>query len=537
MSSLTSKYLGRPITQLPSSMQQSLSMSSLDLSMGAAAAAMGGPSLDLDLLSGGGSSSGMPAAFQPVSDMERPMMADMATRAMDELIRLAQAGDHVWAKADNGGCCREVLSVDAYDTVFGKPGGSRGPDVHVEGSRDSCLVLLPAHALVDIFMDSVSTASQFRPRAFFLISDRHLHGLAPLLLVVVSEQMGGLLPHHRGQGAHGGRPRQRHGRPERVFGSGKIISKTKSIAPLHCIMINHPGDMNRERELHYTFRWRQMQEELHVMTPVVPTRELCFLRYCRQIEQGLWAVADVSVDLLQQRDHAAASRYYGAPPQARARKLPSGCLIADMSNGYSKVTWVEHMETTEGDNKNPINPLYRDLVLSGAAFGAHRWLAALQRACDRHACLVAASMPHRDIAAGGNSYTVHVYMILMSDDILDRVEFDVEWDCSDGGREEEHDEAVGADGEQLLREPERVAGAPVDDAFGPGVERRRRRRRRGARHGAPEHGPGAAQRRRAQRRHIHLAPRPLRPRLRLRPRREHTIPGPKTNSNPAIMLL
>ncbi|PNT69551.1 hypothetical protein BRADI_3g57567v3 [Brachypodium distachyon] len=331
VSSLTSKYLGRPITQLPSSMQQSLSMSSLDLSMGAAAAAMGGPSLDLDLLSGGGSSSGMPAAFQPVSDMERPMMADMATRAMDELIRLAQAGDHVWAKADNGGCCREVLSVDAYDTVFGKPGGSRGPDVHVEGSRDSCLVLLPAHALVDIFMDSSKWADFFPT----------------------------------------------------------IVAKARTVD----VLVS--GMAGRSESLVL------MQEELHVMTPVVPTRELCFLRYCRQIEQGLWAVADVSVDLLQQRDHAAASRYYGAPPQARARKLPSGCLIADMSNGYSKVTWVEHMETTEGDNKNPINPLYRDLVLSGAAFGAHRWLAALQRACDRHACLVAASMPHRDIAAGG----------------------------------------------------------------------------------------------------------------------------------------
>ncbi|AQK75300.1 Homeodomain leucine zipper family IV protein [Zea mays] len=46
---LTSKYLGRPITQLPSA--QALSMSSLDLSVGG----LGGPSLDLDLLSGGSS--------------------------------------------------------------------------------------------------------------------------------------------------------------------------------------------------------------------------------------------------------------------------------------------------------------------------------------------------------------------------------------------------------------------------------------------------------------------------------------------------
>lgn len=64
------------------------------------------------------------------------------------------------------------------------------------------------------------------------------------------------------------------------------------------------------------------------MTPVVPTRELSFLRYCKQIEQGLWAIADVSLD--GQRD-----AHYGMP--SRSRRMPSGCLIADMSNGYSKV--------------------------------------------------------------------------------------------------------------------------------------------------------------------------------------------------------
>jgi homeobox-leucine zipper protein len=64
VSSLTSKYLGRPITQLPP-----VSMSSLDLSVGGLGSpAALGPSLDLDLLSG--ASSGL--AFQlptPVSEM------------------------------------------------------------------------------------------------------------------------------------------------------------------------------------------------------------------------------------------------------------------------------------------------------------------------------------------------------------------------------------------------------------------------------------------------------------------------------------
>ena len=45
--------------------------------------------------------------------------------------------------------------------------------------------------------------------------------------------------------------------------------------------------------------------------------------------------------------------------------------------------------------------------LSGAAFGAHRWLAALQRACERCACLVPAGMPHRDIAVAGGVYLMN----------------------------------------------------------------------------------------------------------------------------------
>jgi hypothetical protein len=94
---------------------------------------------------------------------------------------------------------------------------------------------------------------------------------------------------------------------------------------------------------------------------------------------------------------------------------------------------------------------------------------------------------------------------------------------SDAGREPEHDEAVAADGERLLREPERVAAASVDDAVG--AQRRGR-----PRDGAPQHGPGAAQRRGAQRRHVHLAAGALRPGVRLHLRREHALSGPPCRS-------
>ncbi|XP_066320681.1 homeobox-leucine zipper protein ROC8-like [Miscanthus floridulus] len=267
VSSMTSKYLGRPFTQMPP--VPTMSVSSLDLSMGGMPGQqgpLGGPSLDLDLLSGCSSRTPyqMPA---PVTEMERPMMVDMATRAMDELIRLAQAGDQIWVKGMPGDA-KEVLNVATYDSLFAKPGGAfRPPDMNVEGSRDSGLVFMSAVALVDVFMDT-NKWMEFFPG---------------------------------------------------------IVSKAQTVD----VLVNGLGGRSDSLIMMY--------EELHIMTPVVPTRELSFLRYCKQIEQGLWAVADISMD--GQRD-----AHYGMP--SRSRRMPSGCLIADMSNGYSKVIDATRRDAT-----------------------------------------------------------------------------------------------------------------------------------------------------------------------------------------------
>lgn len=157
VSGLTSKYLGRPITQLPP--VQPLSISSLDLTVGGLGSPSVGPSLDLDLLTGGSSS--MPFSFPTaISDMEKPIMAEMATAAMDELVRLAQCDEPLWVKQGDG---REVLSLDAYDSLFPKPGSRfRPPDIRVETSRDSALVFMNAVSLVDMFLDSVSSLFFFQ---------------------------------------------------------------------------------------------------------------------------------------------------------------------------------------------------------------------------------------------------------------------------------------------------------------------------------------------------------------------------------------
>ncbi|KAF5792520.1 putative START domain-containing protein [Helianthus annuus] len=49
------------------------------------------------------------------------------------------------------------------------------------------------------------------------------------------------------------------------------------------------------------------------------------------------------------------------------------------------VTWVEHAEA----ENELVHGIFTDYVSSGMAFGARRWLAVLQRQCERLASLMA----------------------------------------------------------------------------------------------------------------------------------------------------
>ncbi|TQD71760.1 hypothetical protein C1H46_042706 [Malus baccata] len=73
---------------------------------------------------------------------------------------------------------------------------------------------------------------------------------------------------------------------------------------------------------------------------------------------------------------------------------PSGCLIQEMPNGNSKVTWVEHADEVD---ERGIHHLYKQLVSSGHAFGAKRWVATLDRQCERLASAMASNIPTGDV--------------------------------------------------------------------------------------------------------------------------------------------
>lgn len=62
------------------------------------------------------------------------------------------------------------------------------------------------------------------------------------------------------------------------------------------------------------------------------------------------------------------------------------------------MTWVEHVEVDD----RGVHNLYKQLVSSGHGFGAKRWVATLDRQCERLASAMATNIPAGDV--GGNKY-------------------------------------------------------------------------------------------------------------------------------------
>ncbi|KAG7617305.1 Homeobox-leucine zipper protein HDG6 [Arabidopsis thaliana] len=112
---------------------------------------------------------------------------------------------------------------------------------------------------------------------------------------------------------------------------------------------------------------QQIQAEFQVISPLVPKRKVTFIRYCKEIRQGLWVVVDVTP-----------TQNPTLLPYGCSKRLPSGLIIDDLSNGYSQVTWIEQAEY----NESHIHQLYQPLIGYGIGLGAKRWLATLQRHCE-----------------------------------------------------------------------------------------------------------------------------------------------------------
>ncbi|KAI3727234.1 hypothetical protein L1987_67046 [Smallanthus sonchifolius] len=131
-----------------------------------------------------------------------------------------------------------------------------------------------------------------------------------------------------------------------------------------------------------------MFAELQMLTPLVVTREVYFVRYSKQVSADKWAIVDISIDNVEKNIDAFL---------ARCRKRPSGCIIEDKSNGHCKVTWIEHWEC----QKSIAHSMFRAIINSGLAFGARHWMATLQQQCERLVFFLATNVPTKDSSGIG----------------------------------------------------------------------------------------------------------------------------------------
>ncbi|KAL9247971.1 hypothetical protein vseg_021339 [Gypsophila vaccaria] len=142
-----------------------------------------------------------------------------------------------------------------------------------------------------------------------------------------------------------------------------VFSKARTISILQAGLLENRSDS-----------LQLIHKQMHVLSPLMRQREFYVLRYCQQIETGTWVIVDVSYDF------CGASHVF----PTFCWKYPSGCMIEEMPNGLSKVTYVERVEV---DDSILVHPIYEDLVKSTLAFGAKRWIRTLQRTCERYAFL------------------------------------------------------------------------------------------------------------------------------------------------------
>ncbi|KAL3627538.1 Homeobox-leucine zipper protein MERISTEM L1 [Castilleja foliolosa] len=281
-----------------------------------------GPSRSLELGVGNfGPQPGIPAEVYGASDLlrsvsgptdaEKPVIIELAVAAMEELIRMAQAGEPLWVVPSSDSSV-ETLCEEEYGRAFPRGIGPKPLGLKSEASRESAVVIMNHINLVEILMDVNQWSS--------------------------------------------------------VFSS--IVSRAVTLEVLSTGVAGN-----------YNGAFQVMTAEFQVPSPLVPTRENYFVRYCKHHPDGTWAVVDVSLDNLRPTSIS------------RCRRRPSGCLIQELPNGYSKVTWVEHVEIDD----RAVHNIYKALVNSGLAFGAKRWVATLDRQCERLASLMANNISAGDV--------------------------------------------------------------------------------------------------------------------------------------------
>lgn len=71
-----------------------------------------------------------------------------------------------------------------------------------------------------------------------------------------------------------------------------------------------------------------MYEQMHILSPLVRPREFNIIRYCKQVDAGVWMITDMSIDSSQPN----------TTPLCQSWKHPSGCIIRELPHGACLVS-------------------------------------------------------------------------------------------------------------------------------------------------------------------------------------------------------
>lgn len=155
VSIIAAKFLGRPAaTQVP----LQLSGTSLQLAMGGT---MGVAPEPLGDFNQGPSVADVATRPGGLTDAEKPLVAELAIMAMEELVQLAQCGEPLWVHGLEVMGFRETLNYDHYVHQFPQGIGPRPTSLKMEATRGTGHVMISPVNLVETLMDAVCLRVSF----------------------------------------------------------------------------------------------------------------------------------------------------------------------------------------------------------------------------------------------------------------------------------------------------------------------------------------------------------------------------------------
>lgn len=152
ISGIAAKYVGKPLASpyslIPSSVS---SRSSLDLAVGNFGVQPGAIGSPGEMLGGAGD---LLRSVSGHSEIDKPMVIELAVAAMEELIRMAQLGEPLWVPSIDG--ATETINEEEYVRTFPRGIGPKPFGFKSEASRDTAVVIMNHINLVEILMDAVA---------------------------------------------------------------------------------------------------------------------------------------------------------------------------------------------------------------------------------------------------------------------------------------------------------------------------------------------------------------------------------------------